>query len=211
VGGQRITSTVSHSSTTAAEALKAEIARRVPASDGLSWRELAAKAGPLEVTAETEESRGHGGGAINYCAQIARVAVDTETGQVTILDFLTAHDVAEVIEPVSHAGQIDGGIAMGVGFALSEDLAIEDGRVTAAHLGDYKLPTMPDMPPLQVVLLPGGIGVGPLNVKSIAEMSNVASAAAIANAVSDAIGVCMDTLPLTPEKVLAAIRNPGLA
>ncbi|MBV8085368.1 MAG: xanthine dehydrogenase family protein molybdopterin-binding subunit [Chloroflexi bacterium] len=200
VGGQRITSTVSQVSTMAADALKEEVARRAP---GLTLTEAASGFGPIEVTVETE-APGRGGGAINYCAQICQVAVDVETGQVQVLNFLTAHDVAEIIEPVSHNGQIDGGIAMGVGFALSEDLGIEDGRVTSTHLGDYKLPTMPDMPPLQVVLLPGGKGVGPLNVKSIGEMSNVASAAAIANAVGDAIGACLDTLPLTAERVRAA-------
>lgn len=206
VGGQRITSTASNIAALAADTLRQEVAERAP---GLSLSEAASRFGPIEVTAETE-TPGHGGGAINYAAQICQVAVDTETGQVRILSFLTAHDVAEIIEPVSHDGQIDGGIAMGVGFALSEDLCIEDGRVTATHLGDYKLPTMPDMPPLQVVLLPGGKGVGPLNIKSIGEMSNVASAAAIANAVGDALGTCMHTLPLTAERVRAA-GNRGTA
>jgi CO/xanthine dehydrogenase Mo-binding subunit len=204
VGGQRITSTGSQVCVLAASLLKEEIVRR-GAAPGASWNELARQLGPVEVTAETE-SPGRGGGAINYCVQLAQVAVDVETGQVRLLEFLTAHDVAEIIEPVSHNGQIDGGVAMGVGFALSEDLAIQDGRVTASHLGDYKLPTMADIPPLQVVLLPGGKGVGPLNVKSIGEMSNVPAAAAIANAVSDALGTCMDSLPLTAEKVLAAAK-----
>jgi CO/xanthine dehydrogenase Mo-binding subunit len=94
---------------------------------------------------------------------------------------------------------------MGIGQALTEDLGILDGRVTATHLGEYKLPTMPDMPPLKVVLLPGGIGVGARNVKSIGEMGNVPAPAAVANAVSDAIGASIDSLPITPEKVLAAL------
>jgi CO/xanthine dehydrogenase Mo-binding subunit len=93
---------------------------------------------------------------------------------------------------------------MGLGFALTEDLSIVDGRVTASHLGDYKLPSIADMPSLRVVLLGGGQGVGPLNTKAIGEMGNVGVAPAIANAVSDALDFCMDSLPLTAEKVLAA-------
>src|SRR5262249_50195350 len=161
----------------------------------------------IAVTVETPEASLHEGGVINYCAQVAQVAVDVETGQVRVLDFVTAHDVAEIVDPVSHRGQIDGGFAMGLGFALSEDLSIVDGRVTAAHLGEYKLPTMADMPPLRVVLLDGGHGVGPLNVKAIGEMGNVGVAPAIANAVSDALGVCIDSLPVTAEKVLSALTT----
>jgi len=159
-----------------------------------------------ETLAENPAADPHDG-ATNYAVQIAQVAVDPETGQVTVLDFVSAHDVAEIIEPISHRGQIEGGIAMGLGFALCEDLGVVDGQVTAAHLGDYKLVTIADIPPLTVALLPGGIGVGPRNVKSIGEMGNVPAAAAIANAVSNALGVTMDALPLTAEKVRAAVRQ----
>jgi CO/xanthine dehydrogenase Mo-binding subunit len=96
---------------------------------------------------------------------------------------------------------------LGIGFALNEDLGLLDGQVTAASLGEYKMPTIADMPAIDMVLLRGGKGVGPRNIKAIGEMSNVATAAAIANAVSDAIGVCVDSLPLTAEKVLAAARG----
>jgi CO/xanthine dehydrogenase Mo-binding subunit len=79
--------------------------------------------------------------------------------------------------------------------------------VSTAHLGDYKLPTIADVPPLDVVLVRGGQGVGPQNIKTIGEISNVPAAAAVANAVSNALGVCLDSLPLTAEKVWAAIHG----
>jgi CO/xanthine dehydrogenase Mo-binding subunit len=158
----------------------------------------------LEITAESGAMSVNEGGVISCAVQVAQVVVDLETGQIRVTDFVSAHDVAEIIDPVSHRGQVDGGFAMGLGFALTEDLSIVDGRVTASHLGDYKLPSIADMPSLRVVLLGGGQGVGPLNTKAIGEMGNVGVAPAIANAVSDALDFCMDSLPLTAEKVLAA-------
>jgi CO/xanthine dehydrogenase Mo-binding subunit len=143
---------------------------------------------------------------ITYCVQVADVAVDVATGEVHVLNFVSAHDVAEIIDEVSHRGQIDGGFAMGLGFALSEDLSIVDGQVQASHLGEYKLPCQPDMPPLRVVLLDGGQGIGPMNTKAIGEMANAGVAPAIANAVADALGVCVDTLPVTSENVFNLVR-----
>jgi CO/xanthine dehydrogenase Mo-binding subunit len=180
----------------------------IAARDGrqLTFAELAERGITAETLTETPAADPHVG-ATNYAVQVAQVGVDTETGQVTIYDFVSAHDVAEIVEPISHQGQIEGGIGMGLGFALCEDLGLSEGHVTNAHLGDYKILGMADIPPLTVALLPGGIGVGPRNVKSIGEMGNPAAAAAVANAVSDALGVCMDSLPLTAEKVYAAAHR----
>ncbi len=134
------------------------------------------------------------------------MSIDPETGALSVEEIISGHDVAEILEPIPHRGQIEGGVAMGLGFASCEDLAIVDGQVTATHLGEYKLPTMADMPPLDVVLVRGGKGVGARNVKSIGELGNVAVAAAIANAVGDALGMSVDSLPLTAEKLLALLR-----
>ncbi len=211
VGGSRVTVAAAEAGVATAKAFKAELASKLGvAPEALdvpdALRTLAARGVELEVVGQAGGRGDHGGdGATSFCVQVAQVGVDPETGQVRLLDFLSANDVAEVIDPLSHRGQIEGGIAMGIGQALTEDLGILDGRVTATHLGEYKLPTMPDMPPLKVVLLPGGIGVGARNVKSIGEMGNVPAPAAVANAVSDAIGASIDSLPITPEKVLAAL------
>jgi CO/xanthine dehydrogenase Mo-binding subunit len=137
--------------------------------------------------------------------------VDVETGQVCVYEVLSAHDVAEVLEPISHQSQIEGGVVMGIGYALREDLGIEEGRVTAAHLGDYKMSNIADTAGIRVALLRGGKGVGALHVKGIGELPNVPTAAAIANAVADAVGVRIDTLPITAEKVLRGLSTAGRA
>ncbi len=90
---------------------------------------------------------------------------------------------------------------MGYGFACLEDLHVEDGQVWSGTLGEFKLPSIRDLPPLRTVLVPGGHGVGPLNIKSAGELTNVPTAAAIANAVADATGVRLDSLPVRAEVV----------
>jgi carbon-monoxide dehydrogenase large subunit len=161
----------------------------------------------LTDTGVSQETRGggHEEAATSFCVQIAQVGVDVETGQVFLYEVLSVHDVADVLEPLSHQSQIEGGVVMGIGYALREDLGIEDGRVSAAHLGDYKMSNIADTAGIRVELLPGGKGVGALNVKGIGEIPNVPTAAAIANAVADAVGVRIDTLPITAEKVLRAL------
>ena len=143
--------------------------------------------------------------ALTYCAQVARVAVDLETGQVRILELVSAVDVAEIVNPRAHQMQIDGGAVMGVGFACLEDLLEDDGQVLASNLGDFRLPAAADVPVLRTVLVTGGRGVGPANVKAIGELTNVPVAAAIANAVADATGARVRELPITAERVYWAI------
>jgi carbon-monoxide dehydrogenase large subunit len=154
---------------------------------------------------EDEGDHGHHAEVTSFCAQIAQVGVDVETGQVRLLHVLSAHDVAEVLNPVMHQSQIEGGVITGIGYALTEDLGIEQGQVAAAHMGEFKLPCMADVPPIEVVLVPGGQGMGASNVKAIGELPNVPTAAAIANAIHDAVGVRIDALPLTADKVFAAL------
>jgi CO/xanthine dehydrogenase Mo-binding subunit len=173
---------------------------------------LAAAAGaPIEAVVDTRQG-GHADDhahPTSYCVQVAQVGVDVETGQVQLYEVLTVIDVAEVLDPLTHQCQIDGGVGMGIGYALTEDLGIEEGKVSAAHMGDYKLPAMPDVGTSRTVLLPGGKGMGARNVKAIGELPNVPTAAAIANAVADAVGVRIDSLPVTAEKVLRALGQRG--
>ncbi len=151
----------------------------------------------------------HADEALGFCVQVAQVGVDVETGQVFVYEILTTHDVASVLNPRSHRVQIEGGVVMGLGEALTEDLGIREGKVEAAHLGDYKIPSMRDVPSIRVVYLTGGRGIGANNVKAIGEMSNVAVAAALANAVEDAVGVRMRSLPLSAEKIYFALQERG--
>ena len=124
----------------------------------------------------------------SYCTQVAEVEVDPETGEVTVKKIVTAHDVGTVLNPITHQGQIDGGVIQGLGYALTEEMGTEDGFVSTLSLGDYKLPTIRDIPELVTVLLEPGGGPAPFDSKGIGESSNTPVAAAIANAVSDAIG-----------------------
>jgi CO/xanthine dehydrogenase Mo-binding subunit len=143
----------------------------------------------------------------SYTVQIAQVAVDPATGQLRVLGIHTALDVAGVVNPVAHQLQVDGGVVMGFGYACLEDLDESDGQVWAASLGEFKLPSARDAPPMTTVLVPGGIGVGTANVKSIGESSTPPVAAAIANAVYDAGGCRIRELPITAERVFAALRE----
>lgn len=145
----------------------------------------------------------------SFTAQVAEVSVDPETGEVKLLRFTSAHDVGQVMNPVGHQGQINGGVMQGIGYALMEELKIEDGQVTTLTFGDYKIPSIKDIPELRTVLLDPARGVGPYNIKSIGESPNGPVAAAIANAVEDAVGVRIKDLPITAEKVYRALKERG--
>ena len=143
----------------------------------------------------------------SFCAQAAEVEVDPETGQVTVNGFVTAHDVGVILNPLMHQGQVEGGVIQGLGYALMEELLTEDGHISTLSFGDYKIPTSADIPELVTVLVEGNNGPAPYRSKGIGESANIPVAAAIANAVADAIGTPVPSLPLTAEKVLRAIRS----
>jgi CO/xanthine dehydrogenase Mo-binding subunit len=142
-----------------------------------------------------------------FAVQIAEVSVDPETGEVKLLGFTTAHDTGHIINPIGHQGQINGGLVQVIGYALMEELLLEDGRVTTLSFGDYKIPTVADIPPLKTVVLAPREGVGPYGNKGIGETPNTPTAAAIANAVADAVGARIRDLPITSEKVYRAVNN----
>jgi CO/xanthine dehydrogenase Mo-binding subunit len=142
-----------------------------------------------------------------FAAQVAEVAVDPGTGQIRVVNLTTAHDTGVVLNHLTLQGQIDGGIVNGLGFALMEENPISDGRIATVNLGDSKLPSIGDVPPLKTVLIETPTGPTPFAGKAIAENPNVPTAAAIANAVADATGVRIFDLPLTAEKVYWALQQ----
>jgi xanthine dehydrogenase molybdenum-binding subunit len=176
----------------------------------IHWTDLLVRAGESVTGRAHIEERGRSH-ITSFAAQVAEVAVDPETGEVTLLRFTTAHDVGQIVNPIGHQGQIDGAIMQGLGYALMEELQVEDGRVTNLSFGEYKLPTMPDAPPLTTVLVESDNGVGPYRIKGIGESPLTPVAPAIANAVADAVGVRIRELPLTAEKVYRALQDdrPG--
>ena len=143
----------------------------------------------------------------SYTAQVAEVSVDPETGEVRLLRFTTAHDVGTVLNPVDHQGQIDGAVVQGIGYALTEELQVEEGVVATVTFGDYKIPVINDLPRLDTVLLKSDSGAGPYNARGIGENPSGPVAPAIANAIADAVGVRIKDLPITAEKVYRALAN----
>jgi CO/xanthine dehydrogenase Mo-binding subunit len=141
-----------------------------------------------------------------FTAQAVELEVDPETGQMTLLDVVTAHDVGTIINPLGHQGQIEGGLIQGIGFGMIEEMRAEDGRVSTLSLGDYKLPNIKDIPPLKTVLVQEAVGPVPFQGKSIGESSITPITAAIANALYDAVGVRICDLPITAEKVYLALQ-----
>ena len=142
-----------------------------------------------------------------FTAQVVEIEVDPETGQIKLLDVVTAHDVGTIINPLGHQGQIEGGLLQGVGFGLIEELKVEDGQVSTLNLGDYKLPNIRDIPPLTTVLVEEELGPAPFHGKAIGESSITPTGAAIANAVYDAVGVRLHDLPITAQKVYWALQQ----
>ena len=147
----------------------------------------------------------------SFCAQAAEVEVDPETGAVTVRRLVSAHDVGAILNPLMHQGQVEGGVIQGLGYALMEELQTEDGHISTVSFGDYKIPTIADLPELVTVLVEGNNGPAPYRSKGIGESANIPVAGAIANAVADAIGAPVPSLPVTAERVLRAIRENGLS
>ena len=179
---------------------------RQDTSESRPWAELLAQLGRPVV------ARGHvldpdRSPTSSFTAQVAEVSVDPETGQVTLLRFTTAHDVGKVINPVDHQGQIDGAVIQGIGYALTEDLNVEEGRVTGPNFGEYKILNIRDIPQLQTVLLETEIGPGPYNSRGIGENPCGPVAPAIANAVEDAVGARIKDLPIYAERVRRALAG----
>ena len=140
-----------------------------------------------------------------YGTHAADVEVDIETGQVTVLRYAACHDVGRAINPMRVQGQIQGGAMQGLGYALTEDMAIEDGYVQAALFANYLIPNAQDFPDVLVDIVESGEGKGPLGARGIGEPPIGNVAATIASAIHDAIGVRPDQLPMTPERILALL------
>jgi xanthine dehydrogenase molybdenum-binding subunit len=142
-----------------------------------------------------------------YGTHGVEVEVDRETGQVKILKYIAAHDVGRAINPMLLEGQVYGGAIMGIGYALTERLILQDGKVMNPNFLDYKILTAKDIPNIETILIETIDEFGPFGAKGIGEPGLVPTAPAIANAIYDAIGVRIKELPITPERVLAALKE----
>jgi len=147
-----------------------------------------------------------------FCTQVAQVLVDTETGEVRIERLVAVHDAGRMINPGGVYGQIEGGVAQGIGYALTEELSVVEGRTRNASLENYVIPMAQDLPVIEMAVLevPEPLGA-PLGAKGIAEAPIIPTAPAIRNAIQDAIGRGLYQLPMTAERVLAALDAPDPA
>jgi CO/xanthine dehydrogenase Mo-binding subunit len=150
---------------------------------------------------------GNESGAYNYGVQAAHLEVDPETGQVKILKYIIASDCGTVIYPIGAEGQVEGGLSQGIGYALTEGLQFDEGRPLNPNFSDYRIPSMRDMPPLQYAFAESYEPTGPFGAKGLGELNMDPTAAVISNAIFDAVGVRIKDLPITPEKILRALRE----
>lgn len=142
-----------------------------------------------------------------FGCQVAEVEVDTITGEVQVLGIWAAHDVGRAVNPKGVEGQIEGGVVQAVGQALMEDYKLENGHTTTHGFAKYILPTSLDVPRVNSIIVEDPDPIGPLGVKGIGEPAMVPTIPAIMNAIYDAVGVRITSLPATPEKVRMAIRE----
>ena len=159
------------------------------------------------TTVATENLERHLIPVFTFATQLAEVELDTDTGKVRVLRIWAANDVGKAVNPVNVEGQIEGGIQMGLGFALSEEILRKQGQTLNASFSDYKMFTSADMPIITPIIVEVPEPTGPFGARGVAESTTIPTAGAIANAVADAVGVRIYELPLSPERVLAAIKR----
>jgi len=145
--------------------------------------------------------------AYAWAAQVVEVEVDTATGVVRLLKVTGAHDVGRVLNRLGLEGQIEGGIVMGQGYALTENLVVEGGVVRNPNFRDYKLVTAPEIPQMDISFVETMDGEGPQGAKGVGEAPAICIAAAVANAIENATGVRITSLPFTPERVYRALHG----
>jgi CO/xanthine dehydrogenase Mo-binding subunit len=176
--------------------------RGVPTSHLGTWR---------AETGTFDPASGQGASFPDYTfgAHAADVEVDTETGEVRVLAYAAAHDVGRAINLLRVEGQIQGGAYQGLGYALGEEIVVQDGHTASTLLASYLMPTAADLPDVRAIIVESGEGKGPFGARGIGEPTIGNPAATIANAVAAATGVRVTRLPITPERLLAAIDADG--
>lgn len=145
--------------------------------------------------------------AYAWATQVCEVEVDTLTGIVRLMKVTGAHDIGRVLNRLGCEGQIEGGMVMGMGYALTENLIVEDGKVRNPNFRDYKLVTAPEIPDMDISFIETMDGEGPQGAKGVGEAPAICMAAAIANAIYNATGTRITALPFTPENVYRALHG----
>jgi CO/xanthine dehydrogenase Mo-binding subunit len=175
-------------------------------ADGRPIQALEKYDAPSAPTIDATTGQGKAFNDYTFGTHAIEVEIDEETGQTRVSRLVTCFDAGRVIHRANAEGQLEGGAVQGLGYALMEEIALDHGVSRNPHLADYKIPTSLDVPAIQAVLLESGHGLGPFGAKGLGEPAMTPSIAAVANAVSHALGIRVTDLPITAERVLAARR-----
>jgi len=154
-----------------------------------------------------KDLRGNVSATYGFAAQAVMLDVDVATGQVHVRRVISAHDVGRALNPLAAEGQIHGGIHMGLGYALSERLVVEDGQIFTSSFMDYAILRADDMPDITVRFIESVDAEGPFGAKGLGESGVIPVSAAVANALKDALGVAFTELPITPARIHAAVSR----
>lgn len=175
----------------------------------LAGKSVVATAWQDNTSKDVDPETGQGDAYSTYAwaSQIAVVEVDTETGKVEVLRVVAAHDVGKAINPQNVEAQIEGGVATGLGYALEEEILIKDGIVQTTKLSEYMLPTTMDVPPIESHIVEVPTLEGPYGAKGVGEPALIPTAPAILNAIANAVGVRVTTLPANLENLHRLIRK----
>jgi nicotinate dehydrogenase medium molybdopterin subunit len=164
---------------------------------------------PETIDLDAETGQGAPYSAYAFGSQLTEVEVDTETGEVTVIWLRAAHDVGRAINPQAAEGQIEGGVSMGLGFALMEEVIVERGEVLTKTFVEYMIPTALDIPAIESLIVEVPCDLGPFGAKGLGEPPACATAASVLNAVADATGVRIHRVPMTSESVFLALEAAG--
>ncbi len=163
---------------------------------------------PKTTPIDFRTGEGNVSGSYGFEAQIAEVEVDTDTGEVKLLKLYDAHDIGKAINPQSVEGQIEGSLAMGIGYTFMENLQFnKKGKPANGNFANYRLPRTMGLPPMESIMIETNDPEGPFGAKGMGEASLLPTSAAIANAIYDAVGIRMKELPITPDKVIKALKE----
>ena len=197
---------------------------RVIADSGLSWRDAVALcvqkqvglaahgwAVPPATTFDLETGQGEAYMCYSFSANVVEVEVDTETGETRVLAVHSAHDAGKIINPTTGEGQVEGGVVQGLGYALVEEHALKDGRILNDQFSTYIIPTPLDVPDIRAILVEHPWAWGPYGAKGLGETPIIAVAPAVTAAIYHAVGVRLDEIPATPERVWAALQKNDAA
>ncbi|GAF80319.1 unnamed protein product, partial [marine sediment metagenome] len=177
------------------------------AADGIPLYNVAQFNAPFRELIDFETGQGQVFPDFTFGSHAVEVSIDVETGKIKVLKLISCYDVGQAINPLSAEGQLEGGAIYGLGYGLTEQLILDKGITRTPSLSEYLIPTSLDAPDVETIMVESGDGVGPFGAKGIGEPSCCSIAPALANAVCDALGVRIFDLPLTPEKIVKALKR----